>query len=44
MFTIYKSDFINNPGNCSYHNRIEVTDIASLKEAISSGYEIARKL
>lgn len=41
MFTIYKSDFNNNPGNCSYPHKVEVVDIETLKEAISHDYVCA---
>lgn len=41
MFTIYQSDYINNPGNCSYPNKIDVIDIESLKKAISHDYVCA---
>ncbi len=42
MFTIYDSHYINNPGNCSYPNKIDVIDIESLKRAVSNDYVCAQ--
>ena len=41
MFTLYSADIIGNPGNCSYPNKIEVTDIASLQAAVAHDYVCA---
>ena len=41
MAKIYRSDFINNPGNCLYPHAIEITDIESLKEAFKCDYVCA---
>jgi putative DNA primase/helicase len=41
MFTLYSADITGNPGNCSYPNRHDVTDEASLKAAICHDYVCA---
>lgn len=41
MFTIYHSDFIGNPGNCSYPHKVEITDSASLAAAVGRDYVCA---
>ncbi len=41
MFTIYHSDFIGNPGNCSYPHKAEITDAADLCSAVSRDYVCA---
>ena len=41
MFTIYHSDFIGNPGNCSYPHKLEITDSASLAAAVGRDYVCA---
>jgi putative DNA primase/helicase len=41
MFTLYSADIIGNPGNCSYPNKTEVTDVDSLREAVCHDYVCA---
>ncbi|MGN1457467.1 MAG: phage/plasmid primase, P4 family [Acutalibacteraceae bacterium] len=41
MFTIYSSDVIGNPGNCSYPHKHIILDEDSLKAAISHDYVCA---
>ena len=41
MFTLYSSDIIGNPGNCSYPNKTEVTDEESLRAAVCHDYVCA---
>lgn len=41
MFTVYHSDFIGNPGNCSYPHKVEITDSASLTAAVGRDYVCA---
>ena len=41
MFTIYHSDFIGNPGNCSYPHKAEITDAAVFAAAVSRDYVCA---
>lgn len=41
MFTIYKSDCLGQTNNCIYPHKIEVSDSASLAEAVSSDYVCA---
>lgn len=41
MFTIYSSDVIGNPGNCSYPHKHVILDEDSLKAAISHDYVCA---
>lgn len=41
MFTLYSSDIIGNPGNCSYPNKTEVTDEESLRAAVRHDYVCA---
>ncbi|SDN04807.1 phage/plasmid primase, P4 family [Acetanaerobacterium elongatum] len=41
MFTLYHSDFIGNPGNCSYPYKVEITDSASLAAAVGRDYVCA---
>lgn len=41
MFTIYSSDVIGNPGNCSYPHKQVILDKDSLKNAISHDYVCA---
>jgi putative DNA primase/helicase len=41
MFTLYSADIIGNPGNCSYPNKTEVTDEASLRAAVCHDYVCA---
>src|SRR5574344_1096782 len=41
MFTIYHSEFIGNPGNCSYPHKAEITDSAALAAAVSRDYVCA---
>ena len=41
MFTIFGSDYTGNPGNCLYPHRFEVTDEATLKEAVRHDYVCA---
>jgi putative DNA primase/helicase len=41
MFTLYSSDIIGNPGNCSYPNKAEVTDEESLWAAVCHDYVCA---
>lgn len=41
MFTLYCSDFIGNPGNCSYPHKVEVTDTDSLITAVGHDYVCA---
>ncbi len=40
-FTIYSADCIGNPGNCSYPHKHTVTDVESLKKAVSRDYVCA---
>ena len=42
MAKIYRSDFINNPGNCVYPHEIEIVDEESLKLALSNDYVCAK--
>lgn len=41
MFTVYHSDFIGNPGNCSYPHKVEITDSMSLAAAVGRDYVCA---
>ena len=41
MFTLYSADIIGNPGNCSYPNKTEVTDVDSLRVAVCHDYVCA---
>ena len=41
MFTLYSADIIGNPGNCSYPNKTEVTDVDSLRAAVCHDYVCA---
>jgi Na+-driven multidrug efflux pump len=41
MITIYKSDFVCNPGNCVFPHEVKITDIASAIEAFSKDYTCA---
>ena len=41
MFTLYSADIIGSPSNCSYPNKHDVTDQASLKEAVCHDYVCA---
>ena len=41
MFTIYSSDYIGNPGNCSYPHKHVITDMESLREAVCHDYVCA---
>lgn len=34
MFTLFSADFIGAPSNCSYPHKFEVTDAATLTEAV----------
>ena len=40
-FTIYSADCIGNPGNCSYPHKHTVSDVESLKNAVSRDYVCA---
>ena len=41
MFTIYSSDYTGNPGNCSYPHKHTITDLESLKAAVTHDYVCA---
>lgn len=41
MFTVYHSDFIGNPGNCSYPHKVEITNSMSLAAAVGRDYVCA---
>lgn len=41
MFTVYSSDSTGNPGNCLYPHRWDITDVDSLREAVSRDYVCA---
>jgi hypothetical protein len=41
MFTLYSSDIIGNPGNCSYPNKNTITDATSLQLAVCHDYVCA---
>lgn len=41
MFTLYHANVTGNPGNCSYPNEVKVTDVESLKSAVSCDYVCA---
>ena len=41
MFTLYSSDIIGNPSNCSYPTVIQVTDETSLQQAVQHDYVCA---
>lgn len=41
MFTLYSSDIIGNPGNCSYPNKTVITDEDSLRAAVCHDYVCA---
>ena len=41
MFTLYHSDFIGNPGNCSYPYKAEIADASVLAAAVSRDYVCA---
>jgi len=41
MFTLYSSSYTGNPGNCSYPNKHIITDLDSLKAAVSHDYVCA---
>lgn len=41
MFTIYNSDYTGNPGNCSYPHKHTITDLESLKAAVTHDYVCA---
>ena len=41
IFTVYHSDFVGNPGNCSYPHRVEISDSASLESAVAHDYVCA---
>ena len=40
-FTIFSADCIGNPSNCSYPNKCEITDTASLANAVAHDYVCA---
>ena len=40
-FTIFSADCIGNPGNCSYPHKCEITDAASLANAVAHDYVCA---
>jgi len=42
MFTVYYADVIGKPFNCSYPHQVKVTDIESLKRAVSFDYVCAK--
>ena len=41
MFTLYSADFINAPSNCSYPHKFEITDAATLADAVKRDYVCA---
>ena len=41
MFTLYSSSYTGNPGNCSYPNKHIITDLETLKAAVSHDYVCA---
>lgn len=41
MFTLYSADIIGSPSNCSYPHKHDVTDQASLREAVCHDYVCA---
>ncbi|MBQ8835552.1 MAG: hypothetical protein IJ001_11635, partial [Oscillospiraceae bacterium] len=41
MFTLYHADCIGQPNNCLYPHKVEVTDVASLAQAVSRDYVCA---
>ena len=41
MFTIYHADCIGQAGNCLYPHAVEITDKASLAQAVSKDYVCA---
>lgn len=41
MFTIYSSDYTGNPGNCSYPHKHTITDLETLKAAVTHDYVCA---
>lgn len=41
MFTIYSSDYTGNPGNCSYPHKHTITDLETLKGAVTHDYVCA---
>ena len=41
MFTLFSADIVGNPGNCSYPNKIEVTNEDSLRTAVCHDYVCA---
>ena len=41
MFTLYSSSYTGNPGNCSYPNKHTITDLETLKAAVSHDYVCA---
>ena len=44
MFTLFSADFIGAPSNCSYPHKFEVTDAATLTEAVKKDYVCAEYL
>jgi len=38
----YQADFTGNPGNCSYPNKVDVTDAASLQTTVNRDYVCAK--
>ena len=44
MFTLYSADYIGAPSNCSYPHKFEVTDAATLTEAVKKDYVCAEYL
>ena len=44
MFTLFSADFIGAPSNCSYPHKFEVTDTATLTEAVKKDYVCAEYL
>lgn len=44
MFTLFSADFIGAPSNCSYPHKFEVTDAATLIEAVKKDYVCAEYL
>ena len=44
MFTLFCADFIGTPSNCSYPHKFEVTDAATLTEAVKKDYVCAEYL
>lgn len=44
MFTLYSADYIGAPSNCSYPHKFEVTDAATLTDAVKKDYVCAEYL